>query len=61
MARAVGFEGELAFDASKPDGTARKLMDSSRLHALGWKPGISLKEGLAQAYEAFLDSGKSGR
>lgn len=51
----VGFEGELAFDASKPDGTPRKLMDSSRLLAMGWKPGIALREGIADAYRAFLD------
>lgn len=43
---AVGFDGELAFDTSKPDGTPRKLCDVSRLHALGWRHGIALREGV---------------
>ena len=51
---AVGFGGKLRFDASKPDGTPRKLMDSSRLAALGWKPRIGLAEGLARTYREFL-------
>ena len=42
----VGFTGDLKFDASKPDGTPRKLMDSSRMRTLGWKPKISLRQGL---------------
>jgi GDP-L-fucose synthase len=50
----VGFEGELVFDSSKPDGTPRKLMDVSKLHALGWKHNIELKEGLKLAYEDYL-------
>jgi GDP-L-fucose synthase len=50
----VGFTGEIIFDSSKPDGTPRKLMDSSRLHAMGWKHKTSLREGLAKAYEYFL-------
>lgn len=50
----VGFEGELAFDATKPDGTPRKLMDVSKLHALGWKHNVELKEGLALAYQDYL-------
>ena len=50
----VGFEGEIRFDASKPDGTPRKLMDSTKLHSLGWKHSVSLKEGLAKAYQFFL-------
>jgi GDP-L-fucose synthase len=54
----VGFEGELKFDTTKPDGTPRKLMDSSRLHALGWKHQYSLKEGLAKAYGFFLNESK---
>lgn len=49
----VGFNGELVFDSSKPDGTPRKLMDSSRLRNLGWSPKISMKEGIARAYEDF--------
>lgn len=50
----VGFEGEIKFDTSKPDGTPRKLMDSSRLHGLGWKHSTSLKEGLKKTYQLFL-------
>jgi GDP-L-fucose synthase len=49
----VGFEGEIEWDTSKPDGTPRKLMDSSRLMAMGWKPQIELREGIALAYEDF--------
>jgi len=50
----LGFEGTLSFDPTKPDGTPRKLMDSSRLFSLGWKPKIPLREGIAQAYDWFL-------
>ena len=49
----VGFEGELQWDTSKPDGTPRKLMDVSRLHNMGWKHTIELREGITQVYEAF--------
>ncbi|KLT64048.1 GDP-L-fucose synthase [Pedobacter sp. BMA] len=49
----LGYEGELVFDASKPDGTPRKLMDVSKLHALGWKHKIDLREGIALAYQDF--------
>ncbi len=52
----VGFEGELTFDSSKPDGTPRKLMDVSRLHKLGWKHRINLKEGIEKVYADFLQS-----
>jgi GDP-L-fucose synthase len=53
----VGYEGRLVFDASKPDGTPRKLMDVSRLHSFGWKASIPLKDGIQQVYtEAFLKS-----
>ena len=52
----VGFEGQLAFDSSKPDGTPRKLMDSSKLFALGWKPRIALRNGIADAYRWFLEN-----
>ncbi len=54
MKRVVGFEGTLVFDASKPDGTPRKLMDVSRLRALGWQASISLESGLQQTYSWFL-------
>jgi GDP-L-fucose synthase len=50
----VGFAGGLAFDTTRPDGTPRKLMDSARLAALGWQPRIGLREGLCDAYAAFL-------
>ena len=49
----VGFTGEIKFDATKPDGTPRKLMDSSRLHAMGWKHSTTLHEGLTKAYGFF--------
>ncbi len=52
--KVVGFEGELQFDSSKPDGTPRKLMDVSKLHALGWKHQIELEEGLKLAYQDYL-------
>lgn len=54
VAKAVGFSGEVTRDASKPDGTPRKLMDSSRLRALGWQPRIDLAAGIADAYHHFL-------
>jgi GDP-L-fucose synthase len=57
VAEAVGYQGKLEFDTSKPDGTPRKLLDSSRLRALGWKPKISLSEGLPRALEDFLNGG----
>ena len=49
--KVVDFKGELEFDLSKPDGTPRKLMDSTRIHNLGWKPKISLEEGIRKVYE----------
>lgn len=51
----VGFEGELKFDSSKPDGTPRKLMDVSKLHHLGWKHSISLTEGVQKVYDEVKD------
>jgi GDP-L-fucose synthase len=50
----TGFNGDIHFDTSKPDGTPRKLMDSSRLHDMGWKHSTSLKEGLEKAYRFFI-------
>ncbi len=50
----VGFAGEIVWDTSKPDGTPRKLMDSSRMLALGWKPQVDLRTGIRLAYEDFL-------
>nr|WP_284076641.1 GDP-L-fucose synthase [Herbaspirillum aquaticum] len=54
VAETVGYTGELKFDASKPDGTPRKLMDSSRLASLGWKAKIDLRQGLNITYREFL-------
>ncbi len=54
IARVIGFEGDIAFDPAKPDGTPRKLMDSTRLNALGWQAQVSLEAGLEKAYEDFL-------
>jgi GDP-L-fucose synthase len=53
----VGFKGKLAFDTSKPDGTPRKLLDVSKLSALGWAPKIGLKEGIAGTYRWYLEHG----
>lgn len=50
----VCYEGDIVFDTTKPDGTPRKLMDVSKLHKLGWKHSVELKEGLVQAYADFL-------
>ncbi len=52
----VGFEGELTFDSTKPDGTPRKLLDISKLNSLGWRPTISLPDGIARTYEWFLEN-----
>jgi len=54
IARVVGFKGELRFDASKPDGTPRKLLDVSRMEKLGWRPKVSLADGIALAYKDYL-------
>ena len=51
---AIGTKGALRMDASKPDGTPRKLMDSTKLRTMGWTPSISLREGILQTYEHFL-------
>ncbi|MGA7657344.1 MAG: GDP-L-fucose synthase [Methylocella sp.] len=53
VGRVTGFEGKLVFDTSKPDGTPRKLMDSSRLAALGWRPKTGLEEGIREVYRWF--------
>ncbi len=55
LAKVTGFKGKLNFDATKPDGTPRKLMDVSRLKALGWEYRIGLEEGLTDAYRWFVD------
>lgn len=55
----VGFEGEIVFDTTKPDGTPRKLMDTSKINNMGWKAKISLKEGLKRVYEDEFLKGKA--
>jgi GDP-L-fucose synthase len=57
--RVVGFGGELRFDPSKPDGTPRKLLDTTRLTALGWSPKIGLEAGIRSTYEWFLNNRSS--
>ncbi len=59
--RIVGFSGGIVWDKSKPDGTPRKLMDSSRLFALGWKPQIDLESGIRLAYADFLAKQSRGK
>ena len=54
----VGFEGLLVWDSSKPDGTPRKLMDSSKLAELGWVPKVSLRDGLIDTYKWYLENVK---
>jgi GDP-L-fucose synthase len=55
IAKVVGFKGAIIFDGSKPDGSPQKLMDSSRLNSLGWKPRVGLEEGVQLAYQDFTD------
>ena len=62
VARVAGYPGRIVYDSSKPDGTPRKLMDSSRLLKLGWQPKVSLERGLALAYADFCKQiGHQGR
>ncbi len=56
----VGFAGELVFDTEKPDGTPRKLADSSRIHALGWQHTVAMRDGITGAYRWFLENRQSG-
>ena len=56
MARIVGFSGVLRYDASKPDGTPRKLLDTTRLTALAWTPRTQLAAGIRATYEWFLNN-----
>jgi len=60
VAEVVGYSGKATWDATKPDGTPRKLMDVSRLSALGWKAKIALREGVALAYQSFLAEKAAG-
>lgn len=61
VAKVIGYQGEIQWDTSKPDGTPRKLMDVSRLERLGWKAKISLEEGLTKTYAWFLENQDSFR
>ena len=61
VATVTGFEGKLVFDTSKPDGTPRKLLDVSRLHALGWRHSIPLENGIQSTYDWFLQHVDSAR
>lgn len=56
VARVVGYEGKISWDASKPNGTPRKLLDVSKSKAMGWTPGTELEEGIALAYQDFLNN-----
>ena len=55
VCRVVGYQGQLVFDTSMPDGMPRKLLDVTRLRNMGWRPRISLEEGIARAYRWFLE------
>jgi GDP-L-fucose synthase len=56
VARIVGFEGKMNWDSSKPDGTPQKLLDTSRINALGWEPTVTLEDGIRNTYEWFTES-----
>ena len=60
VARAVGFEGEIATDTTKPDGAPRKLLDSEKLFGMGWKYRIGFEDGLRNAYSAFCSGIRCG-
>ena len=55
ISEVTGFQGEIIYDASKPDGMPRKLLDVSRIHAMGWKANIDLREGLKRTYQEIRD------
>jgi GDP-L-fucose synthase len=61
IAKVVGWQGRFEFDAAKPDGTPRKLLDVSRLAALGWRPGIPLERGIRETYAWFLEHQSEAR
>lgn len=56
----VGYQGEIKFDTSKPDGTPRKLLDCTKLHSMGWKPKVTMREGLKNTYEDFAKRARAG-
>ena len=57
----VGYSGELTFDSTKPDGNPRKLLDSTLINSMGWKPKVELEEGLEITYKWYLDNIESTR
>lgn len=61
VAEIVGYQGKIVWDSTKPDGTPRKLLDTSRINQLGWRPRISLRDGLTQTYQSFLEELAAGR
>jgi GDP-L-fucose synthase len=61
ISEVVGYQGSIGFDITKPDGTARKLMDSSRLNSLGWQAQVNLKDGLTKAYQDYLANSEALR
>ena len=56
IVKAVGFEGEVAFDANKPDGTMRKLIDVSKLHSLGWSHKVEIEDGVVKLFQWYKES-----
>ena len=54
VGKVIGYQGQITFDSTKPDGAPRKLMDSGKLHALGWAPQVDLESGLRIAYQDFM-------
>jgi GDP-L-fucose synthase len=60
MAKVVGFEGDIVYDLSKPDGTPRKLLDVTKIHGYGWQHEVELEDGLRQTYSWFINSLESG-
>ncbi|MFC5455687.1 GDP-L-fucose synthase family protein [Prosthecobacter fluviatilis] len=61
VAEVVGYKGQIVWDKTKPDGTPRKLLDTTRLNQLGWQPQISLRDGLSQTYASFLEEMQTHR
>ena len=56
MAKAAGFEGEIIWDSSKPDGTPRKVLDVSKIRKLGWNPSITLDQGISQTVQWYQEN-----
>jgi GDP-L-fucose synthase len=61
IADVVGFEGTISHDLSKPDGTPRKILDSTKLHSMGWSPAWQLRDGIVDAYTWFVENSESVR